>query len=98
MKHDGLRLPSRLPPVRAGLQPWTPQTYANEGAKLRRRPWRKRFTEEDLAYVNAQLSDEAMRGFERVTSLSRANDTYGKRRVPMSQLLAKRWDRREVGG
>ena len=51
---------SREAQPRAGVQPGPPQTYANEGAKLRRRPWRKRFTEEDLAYVNAQLSDATL--------------------------------------
>ena len=30
-----LALPPSLPGVRRGLRPWTPQTYANEGAKLR---------------------------------------------------------------
>ena len=66
----GLRLPRQLPSVRKGLQPWTPETYAKEALKLKRRPWRRAYTEADLAWVNSQLSDEAMRGFERARTLN----------------------------
>ena len=65
-----LQLPRQLPSVRRGLKPWTPETYANEGNKLRRRPWRRAYREDDLAWVNARLSDAAMAGFERVHSLA----------------------------
>ena len=61
-------LPAQLPPVRWGLKPWTPAHYAAERRKYRRRPWRRRYSLEDLAWVNAHLSDEAMVGFERVHS------------------------------
>mmetsp|Transcript_73583 Transcript_73583/g.163537 ORF Transcript_73583/g.163537 Transcript_73583/m.163537 type:complete len:140 (-) Transcript_73583:182-601(-) len=60
-------LPNRLPPVRHGLPDWSPQDYALEGHKMRQRKWLRRYTAEDLAWVNSHLPDEAMQGFVRVT-------------------------------
>eukprot|EP00908_Phaeocystis_cordata_P003052 Transcript_13303.p1 GENE.Transcript_13303~~Transcript_13303.p1 ORF type:complete len:299 (-),score=85.51 Transcript_13303:54-950(-) len=85
-----LALPPSLPGVRRGLRPWTPQTYANEGAKLRQRRWRRLYTEEDLAWVNAQLSEAAMAGlgFGRVRTLGHwRSEARGWRDGPCSAAL-----------
>lgn len=59
-------LPPQLPPLRAGQKPWTPSSFNSMCLKYRRRPWRKMYSADDLRYVNSQLSDEALAGFERV--------------------------------
>lgn len=58
-------LPQTLPPVRARQKQWTPASYRKEVRKLHAKPWRRMFTADDLAFVNAQLPVEAMRGFVR---------------------------------
>jgi len=44
---------------------WTPKAYYEQGEKLRRTPWRGRYSDADLAWVNGRLTDEAMSGFDR---------------------------------
>ena len=43
---------------------WTPKAYYEQGEKLRRTPWRGRYSDADLAWVNGRLTDEAMSGFD----------------------------------
>ena len=66
----GFALPSSLPAVRPKLKPWTPRDYKREAAKLRKRPWRRVYSADDLAWVNSQLSEEAVAGNQRVLSLN----------------------------
>ena len=49
---------------------WTPKAYYEQGEKLRRTPWRGRYSDADLAWVNGRLTDEAMSGFDRPWEMS----------------------------
>ena len=65
------RLPSKLAPVRRGRGPWTPQDYEREAKRLADRPWLIHYTDDDLSWINSQLSDAAMQGlgFRRLHSI-----------------------------